>query len=150
MSRILLFISILLFATSVYSQVVDKPVAIQATTYTDGVLFEANDNTTEFMLNISGAANSAFVKQYSSSGPIFININNEEGGPLPDGLYKYEARAIPEFTISREESSKLRDRNVLMGKSEPKSSPVSGNFRVLDGMVVDPHVEELNAGPARG
>lgn len=145
MSRILIFVTILLFATSVYSQGVGNTVAIQATTYADGVLFEANDNNTDFILNVSGPANSAFAKQYLSSGRIFININNEDGGPLADGLYKYEAQAVPAFAISREESSKMPDRNVLMGKSDPKSSPVSGNFRVLDGMVVDPLFEEFGA-----
>ena len=146
MSRIIIFVTILLFATSVYSQGVSNTVAIQATTYADGVLFEANDNTTDFTLNVSGTANSAFAKQYSSSGPIFININNEDGMPLPDGHYKYEAQVIPAFAMSREESSKLPDRNVLMSKSNPKSSPVSGNFRILDGMVVDPLFEEFDGG----
>lgn len=146
MSRILIFVIILLFATSVYSQGVRNAVAIQATTYADGVLFEANDNATDFTLNVSGSANSAFAKKYSSSGPIFININSEDGGPLPDGLYKYEAQVVPAFAISREESSKLLDRNVLVGKSDPKSSPVSGSFRVLDGMVVDPLFEEFAGG----
>lgn len=150
MSRIVIFVTILLCATSVYSKGVGNTVAIQATTYADGILFEAVDNAVDFKLNVIGTGNSAFAKQYSSSGPIFINANNEDGVPLPDGLYKYEAQLNPAFTISRQESSKLPDRNVLKGKSDPKSSPISGNFRILDGMVVDPLFEEFDAVPVGG
>ena len=145
MKRIFTSLVVLLFATSVYSQGVGKNAGIHATTYSDGVLFEPGHSNNEFMLNISGPDNAVIEKRYSSAEPAFFSVNNENRGPLPDGLYKYEARAIPAFTISREESSKLRDRNTLVGKSDPKSSPVSGHFRIMNGVVVDSSLEEFTA-----
>lgn len=97
------------------------------------------------MLNISGPDNTVIKKRYSSAEPAFFSANNEKGGPLPDGLYKYEANAIPAFSMSREESSKLQDRNTLNGKSDPKSSPISGHFRIINGVVVDKNLEEHGA-----
>jgi hypothetical protein len=149
MKRIFTSLVVLLFATSVYSQGVDRNAGIQATTYSDGVLFEPGHSNNEFMLNISGPENTVIKKRYSSAEPAFFSVNNENGWPLPDGLYKYEARAIPAFSISREESSKLRDRNILIGKSDPKSSPVSGHFRIINGVVVDKSLEEYSARGAK-
>ena len=145
MKRIFTSLIVLSFATSVYSQGVDGNAEILAINYSDGVLFESVKSNNEFMLNISGPDNAMIEKRYSSAEPAFFSVNNENGGPLPDGLYKYEARAIPAFTISREESSKLRDRNTLVGKSDPKSSPVSGHFRIMNGVVVDSSLEEFTA-----
>lgn len=150
MSRVLMFTAILLFAVNVYAKGADNTASIQATTYADGVLIEAKNSGTDIHLNVSGPANTYFEKRQSSSGAIFIDVNRETEAPLPDGLYKYEAQAIPAFTISREESSQLSDRNVLRGKTDPKASPVSGNFRILNGMVVDPDINEFDAGSARG
>lgn len=150
MSRVLILVTILFFAASVHSKEVGNDVALQATTYADGVLFEAGSPGMDYTLTVSGPANVAFERQAKFSKPSFISISGEEEGPLPDGLYKYEARVIPAFTISREESSKLRDRNVLNGKTEPKSSPVSGNFRILNGVVLDSDLEESDAAYAKG
>jgi len=150
MSRVLVLVTILFFAASVNSKGVGNDVALQATTYADGVLFESGNAGLEYTLKVSGPANVTIERQTKFSEPSFISIRNEEEGPLPDGLYKYEARVIPAFTISREESSKLRDRNVLNGKTEPKLSPVSGNFRIVNGVVLDPDLEEFDAGHAEG
>lgn len=144
MHRILISMAILLLATSAYAKGVGNEPAIQTVTYADGVLFEVGERDSEIVLSVSGPGNTAFEKQSSSADSVFLSVNNEASGPLRDGLYKYEARAIPAFTISREESSKLRDRNTLNGKTEPKSSPVSGNFRVKNGMVVDANFEEFS------
>ena len=143
MKPIWVLLMILLFATGVHSKSVNNAGAIQATTYADGVLFEAGDNAQEYHLNVSGPGNVVFSRKISAAGPAFIGIADQEGGPLPDGLYKYEAEVIASFTISREESSKLSDRNVLLGKTDPKASPISGNFRILNGEVVDPQLAEV-------
>lgn len=150
MKQIWVLLLILMFATSVYAKGVSESAAVQATTYSDGVLFEAGNSAKEFHLNFSGPGKAVFSRKISAAGPVFINIADEEGGPLPDGLYKYEARAIPSFTISRQESAQLKDRNVLLGKTDPKTSPVSGNFRILNGEVVDPLFEEFDARLAGG
>ena len=144
MNRIFIFTAILLLATSAYAKGAGNEAAIQTVTYTDGVLFELGERDSEIVLSVSGPGNTAFEKQSSSADSVFLSVTNEASGPLQDGLYKYEARAIPAFTVSREESSKLRDRNTLIGKTDPKSSPVSGNFRVKNGMVVDTNFEEFS------
>ena len=150
MKRILVLLMILLSATSVYAKGVNNDAAVQAKTYPDGVLFEAGDSAKDFNLNFSGPGKIVFSRKITTAGPVFINILDEEGDLLPDGLYKYEAKAIPSFTISRQESAQMKDRNVLLGKSEPKVSPVSGNFRILNGAVVDPSFEEFDARLAEG
>jgi len=136
---------VLLSATSTYAKGVADAAAVQATTYSDGVLFEAAASASEYKLNFSGPGDAVFSRKVSGNGPLFINISDEEGGPLPDGLYKYEARAIPTLAISREESSRMKDRNVLYGKTDPKSSPISGTFRIQNGEVVDSSFEEFDA-----
>ena len=146
MKRIFPCLAVLLLATNAYSQDVDRNAGIQAVTYSDGVLFEAGNSNNEFTLNISGPGNTVIERRHSSADPMFFSVNDNINGPMPDGLYKYEAQAIPAFTISREESSKLSDRNTLVGKTDAKSSPISGNFRILNGAVVDSSFEEFSAG----
>ena len=91
MSRVLILVTILFFAASVHSKEVGNDVALQATTYADGVLFEAGSPGMDYTLTVSGPANVAFERQAEFSKPSFISISGEEEGPLPDGLYKYEA-----------------------------------------------------------
>lgn len=149
MNRIFLFLAILSLAASVHSKGVGNGAEIQATTYADGVLFEVGGSNSDFTLNVFGPDNVIIERTYSSAEPVFVSITEGDAGSLPDGLYKYEARPIPAFTISRQESSRLADRNTLIGKSDPKTSPVSGSFRIKNGIVADPNIQEFNAGGSK-
>ena len=150
MKRIFVFLAILLLSVNVYSQGKSETAGIKATTYADGVLFENKGKGQGMNLVVSGPGNSINSKRYSNDKPVFLGTSNDSGEPLPDGFYKYEATEIPAFTFSRAESAKLRDRNELNGKSDPKSSPVSGHFRIADGVIVDSLLEEYDSGPGKG
>lgn len=150
MNRLLVVCCILILSSGVYAKGQAGDARIQATTYTDGVLFEVNAEDQGMQLVVSGPGKSVNSKRYSSADPVFLNTNGDGGEPMPDGLYKYEATVIPAITISREESANMRDRNLLIGKSDPKSSPVSGYFRIADGMVVDPMLVEYGRGQGKG
>ena len=139
-----------MLSSGVIAQGKSDHAGIRATTYSDGVLFEFSGEDKGMNLIVSGPGKSVNSKRYSSANPIFLDTNGDNGEPMPDGLYRYEATAIPALTISLEESTGLRDRNMLKGKSDPKSSPVSGHFRIADGVVVDSLLQEYDSGPGKG
>ena len=139
MNRVSIALVALTFATISFA---DTQTGIQAITYSDGVLFESSDNSTNYQLNVFGAGNSTYQRSYETSGYLFLDTSTGEDGPLADGLYKYKARPIPALTISRAESSNMEDRNSLSRKSAPAVSAISGSFRILNGQVVDSMLEE--------
>jgi len=122
---------------------------VNATTYADGILLEADKRDTNLQLTIAGPENSRYTQSYSSADPVFLDISNTNGKPLADGFYKYEVWPIPAATISREESSKMPDRNSLMNTTGPKVSAVSGSFRIVNGSIDDPELIEYDAGIAQ-
>ena len=147
MKRLFLFLLVLLFATSAYSQVEDSGVSILAVTYTDGVLLEAENNSVDIQLTVAGPDNSVTTQKYSGGETVFLDIN---AGQLPDGLYKYEAWPIPAVTISREESSRMPNRNDISLDSGPSVSPTSGSFRIVNGEIADPDLVEFSAAVLEG
>ena len=147
MYRIVTSLVALTIATASFAETQIEPAGIQAITYGDGVLFESTDSSAQYQLTVSGAG---YQKSLTTNGYHFLDATSDDGGPLQDGLYKYEVREIPKLTISREESSKLADRNVLNGKTGPKASAVSGSFRVLNGQVVDATLQEDTAKDEQG
>lgn len=134
---------ILLLAASVSAKNPVNEIKIQAVTVEDGVMIKAVENNQAFSLNLSGPAGLNFSKSYRQAETAFIDINDVDGQPLADGLYKYEIKALPAIRISREESSTMPDRNDLKRKSSTKASPVNGSFRVVNGWVVDDQIEEF-------
>lgn len=135
----------LLLATSVSAKSPVNNIEIRAVTVEDGVTIETIENNQAFSLNLSGPAGLNYSKSYRQAETAFIDINNVDGKPLADGLYKYEIKALPATRISREESSTMPDRNDLKWKSSTKASPVNGNFRVVNGWVVDDQIEEFSS-----
>jgi hypothetical protein len=143
MNLILIFLVTLVVATGANAKGADKGRAsIQASQHPDGLLFDVKGGDVDLQLDISGPGKAMYSKHYAYAESVFFNINNASGVALPDGLYKYEARPVPAVTISRAESSRMKDRNVLHGKTDAKLSPVSGTFRIVNGGVVDPHYDE--------
>ena len=142
MKQLLTFLTIMLFASGAYAKGTNNDADIQASTHYDGILFDVKGNDVDLQLSVAGPGNFAYSKRYAYAESVFFNTTNARGKALPDGLYKWEARAIPAVSISRQESSAMPDRNVLNGKTDPKMSPVSGTFRIVDGSVVDPNRDE--------
>lgn len=147
MKRIFLSILVLLLATSAHAQGQGDSPSIHAVTYTDGVLLSAEDNGIDIQLTVAGPDNSVTTQKYSGGETVFLDIND---GQLPDGLYKYEAWPIPAVTISREESSRMPNRNDINLKSGPSVSPTSGYFRIVNGEIADPDLVEFSAANLEG
>ena len=149
MNHILISLVALVVATGANAKGADKGgTSIQASQQPDGILFDVKGGDVDLQLNVSGPGTAFYSRHYAYAESVFFNINDASGAALPDGLYKYEARPIPAVTISREESSRMKDRNVLYGKSAAKISPVSGTFRIVNGGVIDPNYDEY-AAPVR-
>ena len=143
MKQLLMFLIVLLVATGAYAKGTAKRDAdIQATTHSDGILFEVNVSDSDLELSISGPGNLAQSKHYAYAESVFFQAAKPNGKPMPDGLYKYEARAVPAVKISREESSRMPDRNVFYGKTDAQVNSVSGTFRILNGSLVDSSYDE--------
>lgn len=138
MKHVLVFLSVLLVATGAYA----KDANIQAVTYSDGILFDVRAGDSDLELSISGPGNLVKSKRYTHAESVFFEPALSNGKSWPDGLYKYEARAVPALSISREESSAMSGRNELVGKTDAKMNPFSGTFRILNGSVVDSEYEE--------
>jgi hypothetical protein len=145
MKRLFLCLLVLSLSTSAYSQDEGNSVGIQVVTYADGVLLEAENNSIDIQLTVVGPNNSVISQKYSGGETVFLDINAANGGQLPDGLYKYEAWPVPAVTISREESSKMPNRNDISLKAGPAVSPVSGSFRIVNGAMADPDLVEFSA-----
>jgi hypothetical protein len=139
MKHVLVLISVLLVATGAYAK---ETADIQTTSYSDGIVFDVNVEGADLVVNISGPGNLAQTKRYAYAESVFVGATVSNGKSMPDGLYKYEARAIPAATISREESSAMSGRNELHGKTDAKMNPFSGTFRILNGSVVDSEYKE--------
>lgn len=150
MNHILIFMAALLLATGAHAKGADKDGAsIQASQHPDGLLFDVKGGDVDMQLTVSGPGKASYSKHYAYAESVFFNINDASGVALPDGLYKYEARPLPAVSITRAESSRMKDRNTLYGKTDPKLSPVSGTFRIVDGGVIDPHYDEFATAPVR-
>ncbi len=148
MNRMLIFMTILLVASTAYAKGIGNDTTIQVFTHPDGVLFEVKGSDVDLQLNVSGPGNTVFTQRHAYANSVFLDIKKADGKALTDGLYKYEARPIPAVTMSRQESSGMQDRNVLHGKTDAKMSPVSGTFRIVNGSVVDPDLDEFGDGSA--
>ena len=150
MNRILIMLVAMAVATGASAKDTEKSGAsIQASQHPDGILFDVRGGDVDLQLTVSGPGKAVFSQRYAYAESVFFNINDASGVALPDGLYKYEAKPIPAVTISRQESSRMKDRNVLYGKSDPKVSPVSGTFRIVNGGVIDPNFDEFGTAPVR-
>ena len=143
MKHLLIFLTILLIASGAYGKGAgNKGADIEATSFSDGILFDVKVRDADLELSISGPGNMATSKRYAYADSAFYQTTNGKGRSLPDGLYKYEARAVPAVRVSREESSRMEGRNDLHGKTDAKMNPVSGTFRIVNGSVVDPNRDE--------
>lgn len=145
MKHIFLFLIIFLTSTCLCAKEIDIDFKVNVNTYADGILLEIENHDSDFQLTVAGPGNSRYTRRYSSDEPVFLDINNTNGEQLEDGFYKYEAMPLPAFTISREESSKMPDRNSLKNTTGPKVSAVTGSFRIVNGMIIDPELVEYTA-----
>ena len=145
MKLMFLFLVIFLTSTCLSAMDIDSGFEVTINTYADGILLEMDNRDSDLQLTVAGPGDFRFTQRYSSANPVFLDINNANGERLEDGFYKYEAMPLPAFTISREESSKMPDRNSLINTTGPKVSAVTGSFRIVNGMIIDPELVEYTA-----
>ena len=150
MNRLFIFLAILILTTNVHSQDAGNAAGIQAITYADGILLEVDSPDIDLQVTIAGPANSSYTQKYPGVGPVFLDINDTNGQPLADGLYQYEVWPVPVTHYSREESSRMPDRNDISHKAGPKASSVSGSFRIVNGSIADSELIEYDANHPEG
>ena len=145
-----LFLAVFLASTCLNAQGIDNSFNVNATNYADGILLESDNRDIGLQLTVAGPDNSRYTEKYSSADPVFIDINDANGQPLVDGSYQYEVWPVPAISYSREESSAMPDRNNLKNTTGPEVSPVSGSFRIVNGIIDDPDLVEFDARPLEG
>ena len=150
MKYFFLLIVVLLTPMSISAQFVEDNFKVDVSTYSDGVLLETRDAGYGLQLRLGGPGHFRFSQTYSAAESAFIDINNVGGQTLEDGFYKYEVWPLPAVTYSREESSAMPDRNSIENTTGPKVSSVSGSFRIVAGLIVDPELVEFGANTAEG
>lgn len=144
MKSIPLLMVILLASTNLSAKDVDRPFAVEATNYSDGVLLLAEDTDMGLQVSIAGPDKSVTTRTFAAYDPAFIFVSDTNKQPLSDGLYQYEVWPLPSHTYTVEESSAMPDRNTVNFYKGPSVSPVNGSFRVMQGMIVDSVLRETN------
>ena len=104
----------------------------------DGVIFVADGTQGATTVSLAGPDLLGTRIKFGAGSDPFIDINNVNGLVLQDGLYKYELVSSPRQAAD----AAGVDRNAFSGLSNRKISPYSGSFRVINGVVVDPYLEE--------
>lgn len=108
--------------------------------YPDFVAIDLVSDTHDVEAIVVGPEGYRHQQRYASDQTAFLDTQDASGNRLADGLYKWEAWATPKKRIDREQSAAMPDRNEL--PSSPGGERVSGTFRVVDGMIVDPDLPE--------
>lgn len=142
MKSIPLLMVILLASTNLSAKDADRPFAVEATNYPDGVLLLAEDSNLGMQVSIAGPDNSVSTRTFAAFDPAFLFVKDTNGQALSDGLYRYEIWPVPAVSYSREESSAMPNRNDISLKNGPSVSPVSGSFRISKGLIVDSELVE--------
>jgi len=104
----------------------------------DGVLFISDGNIGNSTVVLRGPGQYVTTLRFDAGTDPFIDARFVNGKPLADGLYKYELVSSPRKMAF----APADKRNEFSGITDPKNSPVSGSFRVVHGVVVDPYLEE--------
>jgi len=145
MKSILLFLAILLVSSSVYAKGGERSFEVKSTNYADGVLLEADNRDLDLQLTVSGPDNTRFTQKHFAGDTVFFDINDANGEQLGDGFYQYEVMPVPARTYTREESSKMPDRNSVKNTTSYQVSAVNGSFQVANGQIVDTELFEYDA-----
>ncbi len=146
MRSIILFLAALwICAPALAAQPAFTPAVLE-----DVVLFESNQQLGQSSISLKGPGTFMTKLNFEAGAMPFIDINYVNGAALADGLYKYEITTAPvarwSLTAGSRGSGKTPsysgDRNAFSGMTDPKNSPVSGTFRVVNGITVDPNLKE--------
>jgi hypothetical protein len=136
---------LMVFAISANLHAQDISSDVYVDTSQDFIAFELTNGGFDMQLNVSGPQGFSRSQKYAANELAYVDVIDAKGRQLADGLYKYEIRPVPTVTISREESSAMPDRNDLYHKTQIEVSPVSGNFRVLNGRIADDLIVEAES-----
>jgi hypothetical protein len=142
MKLIPLLLVVLMASTNLFAKDADRPFAVEATNYPDGVLLQSENSDVGLQVSIAGPDGNVVSMSFAAFDPAFIFASDTSGQPIADGLYNYEVRPVPSKTYTREESSAMPDRNSVNFYKGPSVSPVNGSFRVVQGRIVDSELIE--------
>jgi hypothetical protein len=113
---------------------------ILVVTYPDFVAFDLVSESHDLETIVVGPEGYRHERRYPSDQTAYLEAQSPDDGALADGLYKWEAWATPRKVIPREVSSAMPDRNAMHTSS--RSGRISGSFRVVEGLIVDPDLAE--------
>ena len=122
-----------------------KDDSMQAIHAVDGVMFESLKGHGASAVSLRGPGGYVANLNFEAGQSPFIDVLNVNGMALADGLYKFEVFTSP---LAREGlagfggKSVSIDRNAFSGITDPKKSPMSGSFRVMNGEILDPELAE--------
>lgn len=138
-------ISVLLVSgLAVSAQARDLSQDIIVETYPDFLAIDLVSETHDVEYVISGPDNYHQRKRNTVDATAYVEMQDQQGVSLADGVYKWEAWATPRETISREESMAMPNRNDLSMTMATRNNRISGSFRVVNGQIVDSGEQELD------
>lgn len=105
----------------------------------DAVLIHSNVEADSYVLTVKGAQ-ASFKQEFAGEDTPMITLVDPDGNVLPDGLYLYEV--TPTFAPSAENSTFDEFDRLAMKADGARRIAHSGSFRIIDGEIVDPSIEE--------
>lgn len=116
--------------------------------YTDFVAVDRLDATRNLNVVLAGPEGYRKEMRQTADEAAFIETRDVDGTTLPDGLYHFEAWTEPQKLVTRSPDDPRAGRDAgLERTARVFSDTVSGSFRVVDGVIVDPSLEEAPARP---
>jgi hypothetical protein len=113
-------------------------------TGSSGLVWSPMANTNGLVLTVSGAGH-WIRKEFGPGEGASFALVDEEGSPLPDGVYKWEIRAV----IARPGLSRDSEQGGPLSASAGAGLPAeSGAFRILHGSLMEPGAVESHGQPS--
>jgi hypothetical protein len=116
--------------------------------FTDFVAVDRMDASRNLKIVLVGPDGYRRTISHAADEAAYIETRDAEGSALADGLYRYEAWTEPRKLVSRSPDDPRAGRDAGLDKAtEVATQTVSGGFLVVDGVIVDPNLEETPVRP---
>lgn len=125
-----------------YTDLTETPVA---TVRTDPgqVVWQPQPGVTRLSLRVTGPEDFAFTDEFGDGRLPVFRAQDVDGNALPDGDYNYEIWEIPKNFAVRSETTEAQESSR---NSENRYPIQSGTFKVLNGAIVVPNLQEPSTG----
>jgi hypothetical protein len=127
-------------AASAQARDISRDIIVE--TYPDFVAIDLVSDTHNVEYTVTGPGGFHQRQLNALDAAAYVELQSADGATLADGLYKWEAWATPKKIIPREKSMAMANRNDFRMSTGAGNSRISGSFRVVDGLIVNPDVVE--------